>query len=337
MSAKPTVAVTSTRAVVQAAARRGVDVDALLAAHAIEPERLADPRERLPAGTAMAIWRDAAARAMQPELHVWAAIELPWGAYRVIDTLAASATGAGEGLELISRYFRIVHDTIRLPIEAAPDGGGTMRIVTRGGEPVPSIYVDYTLCACLFRLGLAGAVLTPEVHLRREAPADRAGHVKALGPNLRFGAEEDRVVLDAAQWATPLPAGDAVLRSVLAEHADLLMKNLPDPGPEPLQDVSAALADALPRGRPELAFVAGQLGVSTRTLQRRLSEQGITWSSLLSRTRQELAERLLLDPSLSVDDVAVLLGYAEASTFHRAFRQWTGQTPGAWRASGRAA
>lgn len=337
MRAKPTVAVTSTRAVVQAAARRGVDVDALLATHAIEPEHLADPRGRLEAATAMAIWQDAAARAGEPELHVWAAIELPWGAYRVIDTLAASATDVGEALGLISRYFRIVHDAIRLPIDADPRGGGTMRILTSGGDRVPSIYVDYTLSACFFRLGLAGATIMPEVHLRRGAPADPAGHVKALGPNLHFGAGEDRVVMDAAQWATPLPGGDAVLRSVLAEHAEILVNDLPDPDPEPLDDVSAALADALPRGRPELAFVAGQLGVSPRTLQRRLSEQGITWSSLLARTRFALAERLLADPALSVDEVAVLLGYAEASTFHRAFRQWTGQTPGAWRARGRAA
>lgn len=92
-----------------------------------------------------------------------------------------------------------------------------------------------------------------------------------------------------------------------------------------------AIWDAMPRGRVEVSYIARQLGVSKRTLQRRLEAQGLSWRVLLARVRRELAEGLLADPALTVDEVAVLLGYAEASTFHRAFRAWTGSTPGAWR------
>lgn len=330
MSTPPTVAVTSSRAVVEAAARRGVEVEALLARHAVEPALLADPRGRLPAPTVARLWQDAALTAGEPELPVWAALELPWGAYRVLDLLAASATTVGEALGLVSTWFRIVHDTIRLPIEVRPGGGGSMGIEQPDGSPVPAAYVDYTLTACICRMSYAGAAPRPEVVLRRPAPADLRAHHAAFGPRVRFGGEEDRVYLDAAQWEAPLNRGDPLLRSVLEEHAARLVADLP--APEPVDPVAAALCELLPRGRVEVDLVAERLGVSRRTLQRRLAEQGLTWSTLVERTRLRLAERLLADPALSVDEVAVLLGYAEASTFHRAFRRWTGETPGAWRA-----
>lgn len=99
-----------------------------------------------------------------------------------------------------------------------------------------------------------------------------------------------------------------------------------------LADVVAVLVDAVPRGRAELVYVARKLGVPTRTLQRRLRAAGTSWTRLLAETRRRTAEELLRDPGLTVEEVAVLLGYADASVFHRAFRRWTGSTPGAWRA-----
>jgi len=69
------------------------------------------------------------------------------------------------------------------------------------------------------------------------------------------------------------------------------------------------------------------LGLSQRTLQRRLSDEGTTFARIVDRTRRELSEHYLTEPNVAAFEVAFLLGYSEPSAFHRAFRRWTGMTP----------
>src|SRR5262245_35650304 len=269
--APPTVAVTSTRAVMEAAARRGVDPRPILEQHDVAPAQLHDRDARLPAPTVAALWRQAAEAAREPELHLHAAVELAWGEYRVIDALAASATTLGEALTLVSQYFRIIHDTVRIPIVARADGSRAMSIADGRGNAIPPPYVDYTLAACLYRMQYAGAApVDAELHLRRAAPAELSAHHRAFGPNLHFGATEDCAVLSEAQWLAPLP-GDQLLQSVLRDHADQLLRGLPNVQ-DPLSDVQQVLLELMPRGRVDLEHVAKQLGVSARTLQRRLAD-----------------------------------------------------------------
>ncbi|MBX2803178.1 MAG: AraC family transcriptional regulator [Myxococcales bacterium] len=326
-----TVAVTSTRALVEAAERRGVDVDALLDAHQLQRAWLHQRERRIPAGTAMAVWADAMRLAEEPELPTWAAVELGWGAYRVIDMLATSAATVGEAFELVSRYFGLVHDTIALPLTERR-GGASMAIVNPAGRRIPPVYVDYTLAACVFRTSLAAdQPLHPVVRLCRPAPGDLAAHQRAFGPHLQFGEPRDRVDFDAELWSTPMPARDPVLQGLLRQHADQALASRSSGPPAALVDVAAILSELLPRGRAQIDVVARRLGISKRTLQRRITAAGTTWTELLTATRLRLAENLLRDPDLTVDDVSVLVGYAEASAFHRAFRRWTGLSPGAWR------
>jgi len=87
----------------------------------------------------------------------------------------------------------------------------------------------------------------------------------------------------------------------------------------------------LPDARVSLKEVASEMALSVRTLQRRLTAGGQTFQGLLDRTRQELAQSYLRDRSLSLFEITMLLGFAEQSSFNRAFRQWVGTSPGEWR------
>jgi AraC-like DNA-binding protein len=99
--------------------------------------------------------------------------------------------------------------------------------------------------------------------------------------------------------------------------------------------VENAIAELLPHGQAAQSAVAKQIGMSQRTLARRLAEEGCSFSELLSKVRRALADRYLMNPSLSISEIAWLLGYAEVSTFTRAFQRWTGASPSATRASAR--
>jgi AraC-like DNA-binding protein len=84
--------------------------------------------------------------------------------------------------------------------------------------------------------------------------------------------------------------------------------------------------------RPAIQDLARELHLSTRTLQRRLTEQGITFQRLLDEARRELARHYLLHSSRDLNETAYLLGYEDANSFFRAFQHWEGTSPGHWRA-----
>jgi AraC-like DNA-binding protein len=95
--------------------------------------------------------------------------------------------------------------------------------------------------------------------------------------------------------------------------------------------VKAALRRAFAAGRSDVAIVARELGVSERTMQRRITAQGKTFRIVLNETRQELGRQLLSDDAIDVREVAFLLGYQDTSSFDRAFREWEHVTPRQWR------
>lgn len=314
----------------EAAARRGVDRAALLARHGLSDATLADPDARLPAATALAVWDDAIERSGEPELAVLAAVELPFGAYRVVDYLCAHASTLGESYEQLVATFRIIHDSARLSL-APRDGAVVLGFSLPDGSPAPARYVDYTLAAAVDRINRVSATpVHPAVRLRRPAPFDLSPHRAAFGPDLGFGQPVDEVTFTLTQWATPTRNPDEALRAVLARHSELLLAELPTVDPW-LDQLRAAIEAGLPRGRADLVGLADALGTSPRTLQRRLTEAGLSWRALLEDTRRALACAYLRDPALGIDEIALLLDYSDASTFHRAFVRWTGETPGRWR------
>jgi AraC-like DNA-binding protein len=98
------------------------------------------------------------------------------------------------------------------------------------------------------------------------------------------------------------------------------------------EQVKGTLKKTLAGQRPELSVVARELGMSTRTLQRRLTDERATFQRLISEARHELACHYLRHASLELNETAYLLGYEDANSFFRAFQQWEGTSPGAWRA-----
>lgn len=95
--------------------------------------------------------------------------------------------------------------------------------------------------------------------------------------------------------------------------------------------VETILKRNLASGQPGLSDVAKQLGMSERSLQRRITEAGSTFRNLLSDARRDLSRYLLAHPTTDIEEVACLLGYQDTTSFYRAFREWEGMSPNRWR------
>lgn len=136
-----------------------------------------------------------------------------------------------------------------------------------------------------------------------------------------------RVRFPVAQLNLTLPTRDPMLRELLDRQAQAMLRVLPVET-ELDQSLHQLLPKLLSDGRSSLEEAAERLHMSPRTLQRRLAARGLSWQAWLDRSREELALHYLQDPGLNLSDTALLLGFSEQSAFTRAYRRWTGTTPG---------
>ena len=162
------------------------------------------------------------------------------------------------------------------------------------------------------------------------AAGEREAYETYLGAPIELGAKDAALVYRRELLELPIAAADS---EVSAYFSGLLgAAALPDDPPQSLvYDVQVAIAEGLRDGTPTAREVGKRLGLGARTLQRRLQDEGVSFAALLDRVRQQLAQRHLADPKLSLAEVAYLLGYLEQASFYRAFRRWFGETPAGYR------
>ncbi len=146
-----------------------------------------------------------------------------------------------------------------------------------------------------------------------------------------FGAAADGVAFERPMLALPLMRSDPYLNAFLTEfHEERLARDL-SVAPALTARVSDVLTSLLAQGQARLMTVAGEFGMSARTLGRRLAEEGVTFRAILDRLRADLATRYVRDTSMPLSQIAWRLGYKDPSAFIVAFKRWTGKTPSALR------
>jgi AraC-like DNA-binding protein len=237
------------------------------------------------------------------------------------------------GLKRIERFGRILG---RVSYQCLDDPDG-LRFVydhQRGASPHAYALADCGMSVivdmCRKNYGKALAPLL--VRLKRPVPDDASPYRDFYCCPVRFDAPEDSFVLPREISEAPLATAnreiaalfDAILTRQLAALTDSDL----------LSRYKGYLLQQLTSGVPSIQEQAEALGMSRRTLQRKLGSLGLTCKGVLDASRYELALRYLDDPRRSLADITFLLGFSEQSAFTRAFRRWNGQSPTAYRAAG---
>lgn len=245
--------------------------------------------------------------------------------------LAASfAANYSDGLERIARFKRICSpDKIRLE-----SGNGTMSVVTdwpsgTDAEPALSVDASFAMMVELGRRGTGRRILPVVVDYARKGQAT-AAHGHFFGCPIRFGADRDRLVLKTADLELAFIGHNPEMLSIMTPTLTAALAEVETYG-HVSDHVKLALKRRLASGRPDIADIAQELGLSERTLQRRLGDAGTTFRALLDAARQELSRSLLSDASIAIEEVAFLLGYDDSSSFYRAFKSWEKMSPRKWR------
>ena len=178
---------------------------------------------------------------------------------------------------------------------------------------------------------LCRKIATPDfapisIEFQHKAPADISEHQRLFRCPVRFNVMSNRLTFASSFLSLPIARADASLCALLDRHAEELLAKYP-PHDSLIDHVRSIIADEFRGGDPSLERVADQLSLTPRTLQRKLHEHNTSHAEILDQMRRQLAMRYLREHEMAICEVAYLLGFSESSSFHRAFKRWTGVTP----------
>jgi AraC-like DNA-binding protein len=295
----------------------------------IEYSPICDHDKRIPYARLIELYQEAANQTGDEAFGLHLAERVNPGMYDVIGYAAMYSATLGRAIERVSRYYGIWTDGSAYGFRLS---GSRVHISFEYLAPVHSDNTTQecdTSMATLVCLGrkLTGTDWTPlEVRFQHRPPRTMLEYERVFGCAVKFNQPHNEMVVDRCLFDQPISNSDAGLCALLDRHAAEMLRNASSPA-WLIQDVKRLLAAALPTGNSSLYGVAKELGMSRRTLQRRLSEHGASHHSLLDEVRRDLSRKYLLESETALGEVAYLLGFSEVSAFHRAFRRWTGLTP----------
>jgi AraC-like DNA-binding protein len=162
------------------------------------------------------------------------------------------------------------------------------------------------------------------------APADSTDHARFFRAQVHFAVGQNALVLSPRLLETPCARADPALVAVLDRYAADRLEQMPRSN-SVADRVRTVLVDELRGGEPSASRLAARLKMSVRSLNRLLAAEDTSYHELLDGLRRDFAERHLAGDQMSISEVGFLLGFSELSSFHRAFKRWTGRTPAQFR------
>jgi AraC-like DNA-binding protein len=322
------------RGTFQLALAMGVDRAKLLDRMGVGEGALDDPDAKVPLESQTVVWEALAELPSSETLGVTLGRRALIGELGVVGWAMLHAPNARAVIESIRRYGTLFGDPYVPEIEDEAD----RTVIHRQFDEriartrlLPEYAPASTVVLLRQLTQLPDDVpLALEVWFQHSAPRDRSLHEEVFRCPVLFDAPETRLVLSRPALERPVIGRDPALYEYLDRHALALAKTFPD-ATSLAARVRRELGSALSSGEPTQTEIARRLALSERSLQRHLKAEGHSFAELLEGVRQELARSYLRDATLSVSEVAFLLGYSEPSSFHRAFKRWEGEGPSEFR------
>jgi AraC-like DNA-binding protein len=325
-----TVLAALAHAIVLFAIKQGLDPDDLCTRCGFHISDLADRDRQIPYA-----WLLALARAVEPRVSE-AKLELEVARYAVVEqfgylglTVKHAATPL-EALQTLVRHARLFDSQLLLQHVALECDGDAVQVVFPIGRSHARCWLETVLAGGVAILRAIGgeAVRPREVRLPLGATRLDPRVAEYLGALVTFDGTDCRVVFDRSELERPSVHADEAAAKFFGAQVEKLVDQLDQPF---VVLVSRAIAVQLTRGDLSQRRIGRHLALSPRSLQRKLHQHGLKYTTLVEDTRKAVAARLLMDPARSISDVASELGYRDASSFTRVFKRWTGLNPRCYR------
>lgn len=313
--------------------RQGLNRAELMAASNLTERELADPDSRIGIRSVIALWTAVISRLEASSLGLDLGTTISAKDLGLVGYAMYHSANLLEAFENLERFYRIISEVVRFDV--VRDAASTTLIHRIHPSLIALRHPVETAIAGLAGLAreLTGEPLAAkQVYLPFPEHGSEQEYLGAFGVYPQFDSDVATIVFSNRQMSLPVEATDPTLLGYLTKLAETTMQSLRAPELNFEQQVREALWGMLPQGKPDLWRTAKMMGISPRTLQRRLRDEGSSFSSVLENLRRHLSEEMLRNRNLAVAEVAFLLGYSEPSAFQRAFRRWHGAPPGTYKA-----
>lgn len=286
---------------------------------------IADDDARISAAQFCVAWAEALRNSGDRTLALRIATATPAGAFGIVEHVCRSCPTLGEALRQWVRYLNLLDDAVEVGLDVAGERA-YLRVVRESEAPAPA---SHELCwALVARYGRELSTVPfrlEAIEFAHPAPDDVGAYRAWFDAPVVFGAEHTRMVFPRKALAASLVSSDPAPLAILTRAAGELTRALVT-DPSIAARVKRALHDLLRTDDAQLEVVARRLGLSARSLQRRLKDEGTSLAALRDLVRRELARRYL-DGDLAIAEISFLLGFCELSEFVRTFKRWTGEAP----------
>ncbi|QHS10599.1 AraC family transcriptional regulator [Sinimarinibacterium sp. NLF-5-8] len=310
---------------------RGIDPCALYAESRVRQLEAASGQDQIPLAEWVAMFDRAIAHTGEADLPLKAGASLHVRHLGVLGHVLMNCATLGEVAQQLIRYIRLLGQIGEPEVVDVGDQTHLIWHWPHTIEASPSVAQFMLGARAMFMRWLADrSDLIYDAHLHFPRPADTSAYARIFGGALHFDQPASKMVFARSYQQLPVASADEDLRQQVEARAQSLLQHLSGE-PMLITQLKQVLARNLANGRVSLESAAQALQTSPRTLQRRLNELERPFQCVLGEVRQQVAENLLREPHISLTQIAFLLGYTEQSTFHNAFRRWTGLSPGHYR------
>jgi AraC-like DNA-binding protein len=307
--------------------KAGIQLDPLLAGVGLTLHQIDDPDQRISARSQVA-FLEAAAEALDDDfLGLSLAEEFDCRDLGLLYYVMASSDALGDAFTRVARYSRITNEAIVLHYREA--GEPTLRLSYLGlARHEDRHQMEFLVGAAIRMSWLTGRRLIPRrvslIHVRAKVTSRFA---RFFGKEIEFGSKVDEIVFPTGSEKWPLVDADPRLNKILLKVCDQSLDTRRSNAGAFRAKVENIIAPLLPHGHARVEVVAKKLGMSVRTLSRRLAEEGVTFIEVLQQLKATLASRYLEEERLPISKIAWLLGFEEVSSFSHACRRWVGKSP----------
>lgn len=269
----------------------------------------------------------------EPGLAFYMGLHMRLSWHGFLGFAAMTAKNVREALSLAERFSRTRTTAISLRVAQEGEIGSlTLEENVDLGALRPHLVIALFTGIGEIAYAVTGQRLRGTVDLSFPEPAHFERFEHLVPGTVRFERPASRILFESAFFDVPFVTADPVAMQLAREQCERELATLGE-GVRLLDQVRALLREQA-EGVPTIDEVAKRLHVSTRTLKRKLADHGTTYTDVVDAYLRHRALLLIDDPRLTIDEIAGRLGYSDAANFTRAFRRWTGSTPGAFRGRG---
>lgn len=309
-----------------------IDSGDVFASVGLDREPYRDPDSRIPVASMAQIWNEAARLTGNPCFGFEVGMGLEPTNFHAVGYAWLGSVTIREALERLIRYQRLLSTAVEMSFE---DHGfyAEYHVYPNHSDITIQFGVDAALCA-IVRIcrGVSHEEFRPTlITMTRAEPPCQRELAEFFGCEVVYGAEQNTIRFSSESIDEPLPRNNPAMVQASEEIAQAYIARMDKD--DIVTRARTMLIGQLPNGEPSRKALAEGLHLSERTLARRLSERGYTFTSLVDEIRSHLAKDYLRQSRYSVTDVAFLLGFSDQSNFARAFKRWTDKSPTEFRLS----